>query len=101
MVRYIQLGRPTYEVNRDIYQNMTGETFDPNSIEAKIIDSLARNGRTGNGHVLVDNLKIGVPTGQKGQVRDKIKDLKRAGVLESHTTTHGAAISLNASLLKR
>ncbi len=88
MVNYVQLGRPTYRIDGDIYRTMTGETYDPSSIEGRIIETLAENGKTGNGHMLVDNLRIG-PTSKKGQVRDKIKDLKRAGVLESHTTTHG------------
>ena len=60
-----------------------------------ILYKLWRNRCFGKGHMLIDNVVDGFPTGIQNQISDSIKNLIRKGYLVRKSTRHCQALYIN------
>jgi len=65
-------------------------------IRITILRKLYSKAAWGKGHMLIDNLKSGIPSHLRGYVSGVVKDLTKEGLIKLYgPTTHGQAYHLN------
>jgi len=69
--------------------------LDSNQIKGFIIKKLFHHGYIGGKHTDIENLKKGLPTHFKGEIKNGIKELVKEEILMLKTTSYGLHVSLN------
>ena len=69
--------------------------------ELGILYKLWRNRCFGKGHMLIDNLIDGFPTGDQDKIAGSVKELIRKGILVRKPSKHGQAVYINLKLRKQ
>ena len=69
--------------------------------ELGILYKLWRNRCFGKGHMLIDNLIDGFPTGNQDKIAGSVKELIRKGFLVRKSSKHGQAVYINLNMRKQ
>jgi len=69
--------------------------------ELAILYKLWRNRCFGKGHMLIDNLIDGFPTGIQNDISGLVKELIRKGILVRKSSKHGHAVYINLNKRKQ
>ncbi len=66
-------------------------------IKGKILHKMTRMGKFHHSHTSIDNLPKGFPLDIRGRVKDRVKELKKEGILLSKPTNYGEEVSINST----
>lgn len=102
MVKYVPLDKPYGSIDENMYLLFTRETFDPNSLEARVIEKLMANHAIGSGrHMAEEDTLQKVPISERGKAREALKKLIRSCVVQAKPTRYGREVMLNPLIISR